>query len=800
MSDERFERELRDELLRGVPTSAPADLRARVAAIPDRTAALGAGRSFAPRVLAGLAAALVVVLVGGILVFARPVLTPAPSAGPVPGGAAVRALSTKELGLLLPSPGAAGRVVVADLRLTQVAMICPPPASGTVDAADCAAWHIEGLPGVSLSTTSSSPGVTSGLFALRVESATRLDLLGAVTPGPDELVWTVAQASRGGWTLAVVDAWLGAVNLPLPCPAPIPPITPDPYGCGHAEWLADSPEQPTAQELYPANALHVSNGTYAAYAPDPSSADAGHVVPQRAAYLVRLVPHSCPAGTERLDVCNFLAVVGRIDPIGSSVVTSPLPSPMPSAPPASASPTAQTSPATAAEVDAFGLVDATHGWATSGNQLYVTFDGGRTWKWSPALAAGSQIVPAQVDFLDAEHGWLVGWRSGDTGSLAIERTTDFGRSWQTATIPSASGIARTIHFFDTSHGLLALGGWNGQPGSLWRSSDGGATWTQAGVIPTPVVGAIAFSDANVGWGLAASAPNPPTGRPTTNELYVTRDGGASWQRSALPGPPGFSASTWQPMIVAPPSVFAPDGVVLAAWYGDGVHGETQLLVTKDAGLTWSVAATLPSLFPVPVDALTAERWIAAIPDGGPAASERLRLTDDGGQTWRPLTDTTPSHGVYLSIDFVDPAHGWVLDNGTPPLALYATDDGAASWQPLNPSGGPVATHRCTVDTVVLGNGGTLAPAPTSWFNVIVEYFAPASPIAITFDAPVIAWPGTPGASTSPITSFELAGGGTAKFSFRPADPGTARVAVTASGGGCSATSSVSLPAVVPPTP
>jgi photosystem II stability/assembly factor-like uncharacterized protein len=797
MSDERFERDLRDELLRGVPTSAPADVRARVAAIPDRTAALGAGRSFAPRVLAGLAAALVVVLAGGILVFARPGPTPAPSAGPVPGGAAVRALSATELGSLLSSPGAAGRVIVADLRLTQVAMICPPPASGTVDTAACAAWHIEGLPGISLSTTSSSPRVTSGLVALRVESATRLDLLGTVTAGPDGLAWIVAQASRGGWTLAVVDAWLGAVNLPLPCPAPIPPITPDPYGCGHAEWLADGPEQPTAQELYPANALHVSNGAYAAYAPDPSSVDAEHVVPQRAAYLVRLVPHSCPAGTERLDVCNFLTVVGRIDPIGSGVVTGPVPSATPSSTPL---PSAQASAPTIAEVDQFGLVDTTHGWALSRNQLYVTFDGGRTWKWSPALAAGSQIVPAQVDFLDAEHGWLVGWRSDDTGPVTIEQTTDFGRSWQSATIPSALGIPRTIRFFDASRGLLALGAGGGRPGSLWRSADGGATWTQVGVIPAAAVGAISFSDASVGWGLAASDPNPPTGRPTTNELYVTRDGGVTWKRSVLPAPPtGFSASTWQPMIVAPPSVFAPDGAVLAAWCGDGVHGETQLLVTKDAGLTWSVAATLPSLFPVPVDALTAERWIAAIPDGGPAASERLRLTDDGGQTWRPLTDTTPSHGVYLSIDFVDPAHGWVLDNGTPPLALYATDDGAASWRPLSPSGGPVASHRCTVDTVVLGSGGALAPATTPWFNVIVEYFDSSSPIAVTFSAPVVAWPGTP-LPTGPLTAFSLPNGGTTKLSFRPADAATSTITVTASGGGCSATSSVSLPAVVPPTP
>ncbi len=628
--DGRFVGELRAVVLRRVPSAAPETLRASVSAIPQRGAPSASGTGIRRQWLqpaTGLVAAVVVALIGGLLVLARPGVGPAASAvpsglaSPIAGG--LRALSTAELGAMLASPdGTAGRIVVADLRLTEVAMICPSPASGS-NTAGCTSWRIDGLPGVSLSTTNGSPGVTSGLFALRVASARQLDVLGAVTPGRDGLTWTVAQASHGGWTLVVIDAWLGAVNEPLPCPPPIPPITPGPYGCGHAEWLADSPGQPTAQQLQPTDSLRVGNGTYAAYAPDPSSADAEHVVPQRAAYLVRLVPHSCPAGTERLDVCNFLTVVGRIDPIGSGVVTGPVPSATPSSTPL---PSAQASAPTIAEVDQFGLVDTTHGWALSRNQLYVTFDGGRTWKWSPALAAGSQIVPAQVDFLDAEHGWLVGWRSGDTGSLAIERTTDFGRSWQTATIPSASGTPRTIHFFDASHGLLALVGSGGRPGSLWRSSDGGATWTQAGVIPTPVVGAIAFSDASVGWGLAASDPNPPTGRPTANEIYVTRDGGASWQRSVLPAPPvGFAAGTWQPMITAAPSAYSARGAVLAVWYGDGVHGDTELLVTKDAGLRWSVDATLPSLIPVPVDALSAGHWIAGAQGGDWSTLERLEV-------------------------------------------------------------------------------------------------------------------------------------------------------------------------------
>jgi photosystem II stability/assembly factor-like uncharacterized protein len=814
--DERFVGDLRAVVLRRVPSAAPETLRASVSAVPQRAAPSASGMGTRRRRLqpaTGLAAAVVVALIGGLLVLGRPGVGPAVSAPPSgmasPMDASVRPLSAAELGALLASStGTPGRVVVADLRLSGVAMICPASASGSTTAG-CTSWRIDGLPGVSLSATSATSGMTSGLFALRVVSATRLDLLGAVTPGPDGLAWTVAQASHGGWTLVVIDAWLGAVNEPLACPAPIPPITPGPYGCGHTEWLADSPGQPPAQQLYPTDSLRVGNGAYAAYAPDPSTAHAEHPAPERAAYLVHVVPHSCVMGASTpLDACNFLTVVGRIEPVGGpTVVTSPLPSPMPSALPSglpSVTPvsSAESSPPAFAEVDQFGLVDATRGWALSQNQLYVTSDGGRTWQWSRAVATpGTSIEPVQVDFLDAGHGWAVEWRSGDTGPFTIERTADFGRTWETATIPSASGTPRTIHFFDASHGLLALAGSGGRPGSLWRSVDGGATWTQAGSIPAAIVGAMTFSDPMIGWGLAASDPNPPTGRPTTNELYVTRDGGASWQRSMLPAPPaGFSAGTWQPMITAVPSAFAADGAVLAAWYGDGVHGETQLLVTKDAGRAWSVAATFPSLIPVPVDALSAGHWIAGTQVGDGSTLQRLEVTDDGGRAWRVLADPSGSGGdIYLSIEFVDALHGWLLDNGSqPPLALYATDDGGSSWRLLTPSGGPVPQPVCTVDTVVLG-GGTLAPATTPWFNVIVEYFDSASPIEVTFDAPVVTWPGSP-LPTGPLTTFELPNGGTTKLTFRPADAATTAITVTASGGGCTASSTVSLPAAATPAP
>lgn len=149
-----------------------------------------------------------------------------------------------------------------------------------------------------------------------------------------------------------------------------------------------------------------------------------------------------------------------------------------------------------------------------------------------------------------------------------------------------------------------------------------------------------------------------------------------------------------------------------------------------------------------------------------------------------------------SSSFSDRQHGWVLDNDSnAPLQLYATDDGGASWRLLSPSGGPTPTPVvCSADNVVLGQEPAPASGPaTTWFNVFASNFDPNSRLTLTFDHPVIAWPGE-GAPTGPIETFTLSASDAGKLSFRPADPGVTRIVVRMDNGTCSATTTVELSA------
>jgi photosystem II stability/assembly factor-like uncharacterized protein len=66
--------------------------------------------------------------------------------------------------------------------------------------------------------------------------------------------------------------------------------------------------------------------------------------------------------------------------------------------------------------------------------------------------------------------------------------------------------------------------------NTWWTADGGQTWVPR---PSPVkIGTVAFLDAQRGWLLGKSDPDPET----TTQLYQTTDGGVNWSQVATDSP------------------------------------------------------------------------------------------------------------------------------------------------------------------------------------------------------------------------------------------------------------------------
>jgi len=359
-------------------------------------------------------------------------------------------------------------------------------------------------------------------------------------------------------------------------------------------------------------------------------------------------------------------------------------------PPASSSPTPTPLPP-GPDVQFAGLLSASDGWALTSTGLYVTADGGATWRTAtvPGPRTGRGVLG--VAFADPERGWLATLDSTDYRSSVFDvwRTTDGGRSWAKAVLPEGanrSDTMGTVEFsvLDPAHlFLLVEGGMpDGYTSDLYASTDGGASWSPDRVTSdSGVTGGLAFADAEHGV-IAGGAPG--------DRLFVTADAGRSWRRVAIPTPAGAS-STWTSLWSAPTFWDATSGALVVN-YGTAV-GPTAfgILVTHDAGASWTLAArvslTASQSNAVSVAFTSPTDWLA-LPD-----SATLLRTTDAGRTWA----SSPSvglPGVPQSLVFADAQHLWGLvgmgvclsfkSNCSYRTGLYATDDGGGSWVALWP--------------------------------------------------------------------------------------------------------------------
>jgi photosystem II stability/assembly factor-like uncharacterized protein len=118
---------------------------------------------------------------------------------------------------------------------------------------------------------------------------------------------------------------------------------------------------------------------------------------------------------------------------------------------------------------AIQFIDGLTGWIGGENgSLYRTNDGGRTWREVAIEGAGRIVV---INFTDWNSGWVLVERVGsaDLTGRRLLMTRNGGRSWRLQPLPGSERLVR----IDGRRGwALGRGGW------LWRTVDGGESWTR----------------------------------------------------------------------------------------------------------------------------------------------------------------------------------------------------------------------------------------------------------------------------------------------------------------------------------
>jgi photosystem II stability/assembly factor-like uncharacterized protein len=191
---------------------------------------------------------------------------------------------------------------------------------------------------------------------------------------------------------------------------------------------------------------------------------------------------------------------------------------------------------------------------TYGTGVYRSTDGGDTWQHL-GLASAGQIPTLRVHPTNPDIAWVaaLGHAFGPNSERGIYRTTDGGKSWKRVLFINDSTGANDISVDPTNPRIVYASMWKfqrspwgmdagGGKSGLFKSTDGGDTWTQLSTnsgMPKGPLGKITVS---------VSASNPRRvyasveAKDTLGGIFRSDDAGESWSR--VNGQQMFQVRPW----------------------------------------------------------------------------------------------------------------------------------------------------------------------------------------------------------------------------------------------------------------
>jgi photosystem II stability/assembly factor-like uncharacterized protein len=405
-------------------------------------------------------------------------------------------------------------------------------------------------------------------------------------------------------------------------------------------------------------------------------------------------------------------------------------------------PTFDSTTALRAQVDTAGTMRNGGIWAIQGSYLLTSMDNGATWRAGgfPSPAGGTAFETAYV--LDQDYAWVLTSDQPTNGTQSpplpgtVSRTTDGGKTWQSAPVAGDFGCYRAaLEFVDAQHGFLmcvvpSIPGPSGptdvsmlsateSSGTVLATTDGGATWSLAGTAKG-LSTSFTASDATTLW----SVPDQITNWKTGSRLLVSRNSGANWSPVDLPGLSSLRnpGNTVEITVGAGPAFWdASDGAIAVGVFlnGTGTPPAMWFYRTSDSGRTWGVVkkTTDYPMLDFPPSASVGRVWAARI-----LGNYDLTVSSDFGATW---TDV-PGFGMlantsFITLNLTDKDHGYAtLLVGPGSYVLMLTSDGGRSWHPAN-----FGDARARV--------GASSNDPTQAANLAANY------TVMSTKAPSIAW-------------------------------------------------------------
>src|SRR5438876_8966540 len=236
------------------------------------------------------------------------------------------------------------------------------------------------------------------------------------------------------------------------------------------------------------------------------------------------------------------------------------------------------------------------------------------------------------------------WACGRNGTFTL--TTDGGQTWTASVVPGAETLQfRDVQAFNADIAYLMSIGANPTDFRIYKTEDGGATWTIEFENQNPN----AFYDGFAFWTPKRGISHSDSVNGVFPDLRTTD--GKTWQDISSNMPPALPGE----------ASFAASGTCVAtqgesnAWIATGGSTIARILSTRDGGDTWNAYDTplvsSPSAGAFTVDFRDPWNGMVAGGDLASNSSADAATSNDGGRTWT-LTNKPPVPGTIFCLSFV----------------------------------------------------------------------------------------------------------------------------------------------------